>query len=154
MAGYFIDSSALVKRYVQEVGTPWVRSLTHRGTAHQIYLVRITAVEVVAAVSRRRKGGSLSSRQASSIVSRFRRHLASRYTVLEVTPALLTDAMKLATSHALRAYDAVQLAAAIELNRRWVAGGLGGVVLVSADGELNSAALTEGLQVENPNVHP
>ena len=32
MAAYFVDSSALVKRYVQEVGTAWVRGLTHRGT--------------------------------------------------------------------------------------------------------------------------
>jgi hypothetical protein len=27
---YFFDSSALVKRYVQEVGTPWIRGLTRR----------------------------------------------------------------------------------------------------------------------------
>src|SRR5208283_6248593 len=33
VAVYLVDSSALVKRYVQEVGTPWVRRLTHRGQA-------------------------------------------------------------------------------------------------------------------------
>ncbi|MGO9469853.1 MAG: hypothetical protein ACLQVF_37600 [Isosphaeraceae bacterium] len=27
---YFVDSSALVKRYVQEDGTAWVRRLTRR----------------------------------------------------------------------------------------------------------------------------
>jgi hypothetical protein len=27
MAGYFVDSSGLVKRYVQENGTGWVRRL-------------------------------------------------------------------------------------------------------------------------------
>ncbi len=30
MGGYFVDSSALVKRYVQETGTGWVRRLTRR----------------------------------------------------------------------------------------------------------------------------
>jgi polyferredoxin len=44
VAVYFVDSSALVKRYVQEVGTPWVRRLTHRGQAHEIYLASITPV--------------------------------------------------------------------------------------------------------------
>lgn len=154
MTAYFIDSSALVKRYVEEPGTSWVRSLTHRGTANQIYLARITVVEVTSAVARRRRGKFLSSRQASSMLSRFRKHLAGRYIVLEVTPALLSEAVKLANSHELRAYDAVQLAAAIELNNRWIKGGLGGIVLASADDDLNNAAQLEGLQVENPNMHP
>jgi hypothetical protein len=44
--------------------------------------------------------------------------------------------MKLANTHALRAYDAVQLAVAVELNSRWLKGGQGGIVLVSADDDL------------------
>ena len=47
-------------------------------------------------------------------------------------------------------YDAVQLAAALELNRI----SQGGIVLVSADQDLNAAATAEGLTVENPNLHP
>ena len=54
----------------------------------------------------------------------------------------------------LRAYDAVQLAAALELNGRWVAAGMGGIILVSADQALNDAALAEGMAVEDPNTHP
>jgi predicted nucleic acid-binding protein len=135
---------------VREVGTPWVRSLTHRNAGHQIFLARITAVEVTAAVARRRRGGSLSAAQASSILSRFRKHLAGRYTILELTPDLLTDAMQQANTHELRAYDAVQLAAAIELIRL----SQGGIVFVSADQDLNDAAIAEGLTVENPNLRP
>src|SRR5208283_2194762 len=67
VAVYFVDSSALVKRYVQEVGTTWVRRLTHRGQAHGIYLASITPVELTAAVARRRRGKTLSAPQASSI---------------------------------------------------------------------------------------
>ncbi|WP_240907341.1 type II toxin-antitoxin system VapC family toxin [Paludisphaera rhizosphaerae] len=154
MAGYFLDSSALVKRYVQEAGTAWIRGVTRRGTAHQIYVSRITAVEVTAAVARRRKGGSIPSRQASSVLSRFRKHLAGRYTILEVTPSILAEAMKLANTQSLRAYDAVQLTTAIELNNRWVGVGLGGIVLVSADRELNAAASAKGLAVEDPTAYP
>ncbi len=153
MAVYFVDSSALVKRYVQEVGTPWVRRLTHRGQAHEIYLASITPVELTAAVARRRRGKTLSAPQASSILSRFRKHLAGRYTVLELTPVLLAEAMRLANSQELRAYDAVQLAAVLELKRQWVDAGIS-VVLVSADQDLNDAAAVEGLTVEDPLHHP
>ena len=89
-----------------------------------------------------------------SILTRFRGHLADRYRILEVSPALLTAAMQLANTHALRAYDAVQLAAALELDAKWRAAGMGGITLVSADQDLNTAATAEGLTVDDPNTHP
>ena len=150
MAAYYFDSSALAKRYVNEVGSGRVRGLTHQRAGHQVFIVRMTVVEVTAAVARRRRGRTLAPPQAASILSRFRQHLAGRYTILEVTPDLLTDATKLANKHELRAYDAVQLAAAILLNRL----AQGGVVFVSADRELNDAAKAEGLMVEDPTSTP
>jgi len=152
-AAYFVDSSALVKRYVQETGTSWVRSITRRSPSTVIYIARITAVEVPCAIARRRKGKTLTARRASSILHRFRQHLAGRYTVAEVTAALLDDAMRLGIKHALRAYDAVQLAVALEVNRFHQAGGSGPVTLVSADQALNGAATAEGLTVDDPNSH-
>src|SRR5438874_12310281 len=110
-AAYFVDSSGFVKRYVQEDGTGWVRRLTRRRPSTVIDIARITAVEVTSAVARRCKGRTLASAKASSILHRFRQHLAGRYTVIEITPALFNEAMRLANTHALRAYDAVQLAA-------------------------------------------
>ena len=154
MMVYFIDSSALVKRYVREIGTSWVRRLTRQSASKPIYLARITVVEVTSAIARRRKGGTVLPPRASSMLSRFRKHLAGRYTVMEITPVLLADAAKLANTHALRAYDAVQLAAAMVLNAHGVVIGLGGVVLVSSDIDLNRAAVSEGLMVEDPNSHP
>ena len=153
-AAYFVDSSALVKRYVQETGTSWVRGITRRSPSTVIYIARITAVEVPCAIARRRKGKTLTARRASSILHRFRQHLAGRYTVAEVTAALLDDAMRLGIKHALRAYDAVQLAVALEVNRFHQAGVSGPVTLVSADQALNGAATAEGLTVDDPNSHP
>ena len=62
--------------------------------------------------------------------------------------------MGLANTHALRAYDAVQLAAALEIRRQRQKGGFGAVTLISADQALNSAAIAEGLAVDDPNSHP
>ncbi len=154
MAVYFVDSSAPVKRHVQEVGTSWVRRLTRQGAPSHIYVARITVVEVTSAIARRRKGGLFLPRRAASILRRFRRHLTGRYTVVEITPTLLADAAKLANTHALRAYDAVQLSAALALSAQGIAIGLGGFVFVSADQDLNDAATAEGLTVEDPNAHP
>jgi predicted nucleic acid-binding protein len=153
-AAYFVDSSALVKRYVQEVGTSWVRGITRRSPSTVIYIARITAVEVTCAVARRRKGKTLTPRRASLILYRFRQHLAGRYTVAEVTRSLLEDAMRLGNTHALRTYDAVQLAVALEVIRFHQAGGSGPVTLVSADQDLNIAATAEGLSVDDPTTHP
>jgi uncharacterized protein len=153
-AAYFLDSSALVKRYVQEDGTSWVRRLTRGSARNSIYLARITAVEVTAAVARRRKGRTLTSAKASSILHRFRQHLGGRYTVIEITPALFNDAMRLANSHTLRAYDAVQLAAALEILRQRHEAGWDPVTLISADHALNTAAMAEGVAVDDPNSHP
>jgi predicted nucleic acid-binding protein len=63
---------------------------------------------------------------------------------------MLADAMRRANAHGLRAYDAVQLSVAIDVNR--FRGG--GVTLVSADRDLNAAAIAEGLTVDDPNSHP
>ena len=101
MAAYFFDSSAIVKRYVQETGTAWVRRQTRRGPV-PIYLARITTVEVTSAVARRRQGGSLTPVRVRSILTRLRDNLADRYFILDLTPTLFDDAMRLANTYALR----------------------------------------------------
>ncbi len=152
-AAYFFDSSALVKRYVQEDGTGWVRRLTRRSPSNVIYIARVTSVEVASAVARRRKGGTITAAKASSIVRRFRHHFSGRYMVVEITPTLLNEAMRHAIRHALRAYDAVQLASALEINRKEQNAGFAPVALISADRDLNNAAVAEGLTVDDPNLH-
>src|SRR5437763_1438442 len=66
----------------------------------------------------RRQARTLTSAKASSILHRFRQHLAGRFTVVEITPALFHEAMRLANTHALRASDAVQLAAVLEIDQK------------------------------------
>jgi predicted nucleic acid-binding protein len=153
MADYFLDTSALVKRHVTEVGTTWVKSLVRAKAGHTLYVARITAVEVTSAITRRQHNGDLSSAQAGAILGHFRRHLTQRYRVIELTPALFNNAMQAARKHRLRAYDAVQLAVALEVQRLQQDAGLGPVTLVSADRDLNTAATAEGMAVDDPTVH-
>ena len=62
--------------------------------------------------------------------------------------------MDLAQGQGLRGYDAVQLAAALDVNAERNRYGLPALTLVSADTDLNHAAAAEGLVVENPNDYP
>lgn len=154
MAAYFLDSSALVKRYAKEVGTSWVFSLVRRSAANHLYIARITGVELVSALTRRERAGRLSASAVAKALARFEREFANRYTTVEVTPRLVATAMKLARAHALRGYDAVQLASAMEVQQARVSRGASPLTLVSADDPLNAAAVAEGLLVDNPNNHP
>lgn len=154
MPVFFFDTSGIVKRYVNEIGTPWVSSLVAPAAGNPIYVARITGVEVVSAVTRRQRSGSLTPSEAVLVLNRFRHDLAVEYRVVAITPLLLTQAMALAETHALRGYDAVQLSAALILNVRRQAQGLPAVTLVSSDTELNAAATAEGLMVEDPAAHP
>jgi predicted nucleic acid-binding protein len=153
MADYFFDTSALVKRHVAEAGSVWVKSIVSAKAGHTLYIARITAVEVTSAITRRQHLGDLSASQADAILGHFRRHLLDRYRVVELSPALLNSAVAIARKRRLRAYDAVQLAVALEIQSLQQAAGLGPLTLVSADRDLNMVAQTEGLMVENPLSH-
>lgn len=154
MAAFFFDSSAIVKRYVVENGSSLVGNLANVKSGNIILLARITRVEVAAAIARRLKGGSLTNADAQNALALFQHDLTNNYFTIELTAGLLSEAMRLATRHALRGYDAVQLAAALEANNERVASGLAPLTLVSADTELNDAAQAEGLGIENPNNQP
>ena len=154
MAAYFFDSSALVKRYVVESGTQWVRGLCDPAAGHALYIARITGAEVVAALARRARMGSLAQSAAQSAMAAFRSDFGGAYLVSEFTPALAERAMDLAQAYGLRGYDAVQLAVSLDVNAARRGYGLPPLTLVSADTDLNQSATAEGLAVENPNDHP
>lgn len=90
-----------------------MQALADPAAGNSLYVARITLVELVAAISRRRKNGHLTPADAAAVLSDVRADFASDYRVIEVTAALVTHAEALADRHALRGYDAVQLAAAV-----------------------------------------
>ena len=153
MSAYFFDSSALVKRYVRETGTVWVTDILNAPTRNQIYVARITGVEVTSAITRRARSGSLLRDDASAALSLFQYEFSNDFTITEIIPSLINRAMQLAESHALRGYDAVQLAAALDVQSYFSTLSASSLTLVSADVELNTAAVAEGLSVEVPNTH-
>ena len=72
MALYFFDSSAIVKRYVQETGTGWVNAIVDPATGSELWLARLTGAEVVSAIARRERGGGISAAAAARALTEFR----------------------------------------------------------------------------------
>ena len=47
MTQYFLDSSALIKRYIVEPGTTWVRSIIQHSSGNTIIIAQTTQIEIV-----------------------------------------------------------------------------------------------------------
>jgi len=62
--------------------------------------------------------------------------------------------MDLVERHSLRGYDAVHLAAALEVAIAQRQGRADPLTFVSADSDQRDATMAEGLAVEDPNAHP
>jgi predicted nucleic acid-binding protein len=154
VGAYFLDSSAVVKRYVDEIGTSWVNSLTDPAAPNDIYLATISCVEVVSAIARRRRAGSISTDGAGASLRQFRYDFEHQYQMVAITGTVIRCATDLADSIALRAYDAVQLAVLLELNHHRAALSLAPLAMISADHDLNAAAVAQGMIVDNPLSHP
>jgi uncharacterized protein len=150
MPAFFLDTSAIVKRYFAEVGSAWVVELTDLAAGHQIHLARITGVEVASAMTRQGRAGNVTPEEAARLLAAFRFAFANDFRIVPVSPRVLVRAMNLAEAHALRGCDAVQLAAALHANRARKRP----MPFVSADVALNAAAAAEGLPVDDPNAHP
>jgi len=147
MPRYFLDSSALVKRYWEEVASPWVLQLS--SVANRLVVARLAHIEVASAIVRRGRRSAGDAAKVSSALAALESDMQSAFQVMEFSDPLLSSALDLIRAHGLRAADAIQLACAM-----FSGPAAPDFYLVSADAELNAAATAEGLQVENPNLHP
>ena len=146
MAIYYFDTSALLKRYVAEDGSSWVRATIQTPEA-DVIVSRLTIVEAIAALARRAKGRELQPADATRVIQQVEADFRDRFLVIEVQPVVIDTAIRLAKERALRGYDALQLATALTV-RSLV--GPEPVAFVAADKELNTAATLEGLTALNP----
>ena len=154
MATYFLDTSAIIKRYIFEPGQAWILSLCHPAQGHDLYISQDALIEVVAAICRRAREKSISIAERDRLITVFRQDSKQDYNIWPVTTDLYHAAGDLCRSHRLRAYDAVQLACILALRQYSLANLAPDPIFVCADAGLLDIAGSEGLQVENPNTYP
>lgn len=153
MTTYYWDSSALIKRYIQEPGNSWVRGLLSPNASHVWLTARITMVEFQSALARRRREGTALATACDIARQAFDAHSATEYDFVELHLEVIQLAQDLLDRHPLRAYDAVQLASALFANRALAARSLPALIFISADNRLNLVAEAEGLATDNPHLH-
>ncbi|MDA3934672.1 MAG: type II toxin-antitoxin system VapC family toxin [Gammaproteobacteria bacterium] len=112
----YLDTSALVKAYIDETGTDSV--IEHLRAADIAVVHEIAYVEARAAYARLAREKLLTPSQLDLVKQAFESDWP-RYAVVGSEPALLRRAADLAEALALRAYDSVHLAAA-----EYIAGGV------------------------------
>lgn len=154
MGMYFLDTSAIVKRYIPEQGRSFILTLIDPKHNHNLYISQAALVEVVSFFCRRGHEKSITPDERDGLIDLFRQHIRDEYNVVPVTTAIYTGAGNLCRTHRLRAYDAVQLACALHLRNETRASRLPDPIFVCADNNLLSIASTEELSIDNPNNYP
>ena len=138
---YFLDASALAKRYLAEPGSNQLRLLIQR--RKQLAVSRISSVEIAAALSRRARQGDLDQDAARSLSRQMDEDL-QEMRVVELRAPVLELAAALVWQHPLRANDSLQLGSALRLARATKLA----VTFLCSDAKLCRAASEEGLRVQ------
>ena len=135
--GYF-DTSALIKRYVDESGRREVLQLLRR---HDCATSAVLPVELRSALRRRVAEGTIDRERVPDILKRFGTDRAF-WALVEVNRDVLAAAETLVAAHPLRTLDAIHVASAQLFNARV---GSDAVVFVSADKRQAEVAVAIGL---------
>jgi predicted nucleic acid-binding protein len=153
MPSYDFDTGALAKRYVMEVGSSWVQAVVAQQSDQMIYTSVLTQPDIVSALQRRVREGTLEAHQAQHLAQQVLEHMTQSYALAAIMPPVITQACALLQRHPLRAYDALHLACAMPVREVIEGQQLSIPVFVPADDALLAAAAAEGLAIDNPLQH-
>lgn len=151
MAEHFFDTSAVMKHYRAEAGTPRVDALLADPGSHH-FLSSLSVVESHSVLARWVRTGQMAPADFPSVSARFLADIAAGlWQIVHVIDADYDQARQLLARHglsrALRTLDAVQLAVALRLRA-----GQPVDAFVCADSNLCHVAAAEGFTVINPEV--
>lgn len=153
MKYYYLDASALVKRYIDEIGSDWIRALLDIPEA-SFFMAHFFMVEVTGAFTRRIREELLTPADYRELQNMFQADCVDSYNVITAVGEIIDLAKGLLEKHLLRALDAIHLATALTANQWLLANDLSPLTFLCADNRLLAAAAAEGLTVDNPNNYP
>jgi predicted nucleic acid-binding protein len=139
----YLDTSALIKRFVSEKGSPVILALIKRN--EPIATAKIAYAEIYAGLTRKLRESGLSNAQYALACRQFESDW-NAYLRIELQDTILLRARDLIKRHPLRGFDAVHLASA--LNLKDILGEE--MTFVAADERLLRAAKAERLAILNP----
>ena len=143
----YLDTSALIKRFVQEKGSSVVHTIVT--STGPVATSKIAYVEVYAGLARKHRDGHLSQAEYTLVCREFERDWAA-YVRIDLSDEVLFLARDLIRHHPLRGFDAIHLASALSLRKA-----VGeDVVFAAADERLLRAAAGEHLSAINVETAP
>lgn len=112
----YLDTSALIKRYIREPGSLELRTLLEE--ADMLATVQITLVEAIAALAKAVRIGNITRKNASQSMAILQQDWLNLQNIA-ISDELVNQAALLAWQHDLRGYDAVHLASALAWQTRF-----------------------------------
>lgn len=150
MSNFYVDTSALGKRYINEIGSTWVRNWMRPAAGNVIIVSDLTVVEGCSVFARLHRETRITSLRHTRLQAVFLWHLEHEYLVIPVDGLVLTQARLLINHYPLRTLDAIQLASAQRASTL-----LGEqITFVTSDKALLIAAAGEGFTTDDPNSYP
>lgn len=153
-ANVYVDTSALLKRVVDEPGSTVVRSLLiHPDFRGRLFLAAHSEPELISALNEQYRQTILGHREVEVAVTNFRR-IELIFAIVPLVDVVVNDASRILNSHRrsrIRAGDALHLAAMryagsnVLRNERFV--------LATADRPMIAVARQLGLETWNPEKH-
>jgi len=134
----YLDTSALVKLYVEEPGTEEVKERVE--AAQIVSTSRVAYVEARAGIARKFRKGELSREEYKHMVEDLEKDWES-YFIVEVSESVAKLGGELTDRHPLRGFDAIHLASALLLKNKTRSD----VSFSCFDEKLKEAAQAEGL---------
>ena len=153
MSNYYFDASALVKRYINETGSQWLRALFSDREA-SFFVAHVAIVEVISAFTRRMREDIITPVEYQELLAAFRMHCVRDYRLITAVGNVIDSTNYVLERYLLRALDAIHLSAALIVNQQLLASHLSPLTFLCADDRLLAAAAAEGLAVDNPNAYP
>ncbi len=90
MTDYYLDASALVKRYAPEPGSDWVLEITNPTAGHTIILSEITLAEIAAALAaKQRAPRGLALEERDRALGRFLQDCAEIFLLLQIDRSVI-----------------------------------------------------------------
>jgi len=148
MVIFYFDTSALVKRYHEEIGSKILDKIFEI-EKYELVILYWTVLEFVVAFSSLKRRKEISNESFSMIISRFLKDTLDKFTVTGVNDELIALATPMAIKYALPSADCVQLAGAINL-KKTLETVKEELVLICSDKGLCRAAQREGMTCINP----
>lgn len=147
MPVYYIETSALLKKYRTEKGTDAVEELFQEKHENDRFVTSyLTLLESVSVVTRMFKSGSFSRRLYQATLGNLERDSSRLMSLDSVSDAVISEAIKQSMTHALRAPDAIHLASALRIS----SASNEKIYFLCSDTRLKTACLSSGLLVLDP----